>query len=107
MVKKVQKVMQDNAWRNQFKNAKSGLSSFKGLEHKDGTPLKDIEYFELLGRKAIEMDKANKTRLPTNYGNYDPDTVKVAKEVVKAIDSGELTEDEINAYIQLCIDVEK
>lgn len=104
MGKKISMV-QDNSWRDKFKDATSGLSNFKGLEHKNGDPLKDVEYFELLGRKAIEMDKANNSRLPTNYGKYDPQVVNVAKQVVAAIDSGEYTYDEINTFIQNCINV--
>ena len=31
-----------------------GRISLKPLEHKDGTPFDDIDYLELLGRKAIK-----------------------------------------------------
>lgn len=90
-----------------FKDKRVGRSGMKPLMHKDGTAYSDIEYFELLGRKALEMDKKNTSSvLPTNYGKYDRQTMEFAKEVVKAIDSGVPTE-EIQTYINMSIDFEK
>ena len=40
-----------------FNGIREGRSSYKPLEHKNGTKFNDVEYFELLGRKCIEMDK--------------------------------------------------
>lgn len=88
-----------------FAEQKVGRTSFKPLEHKDGTKFSDVEYFELLGRKCIEMDKANKNpSIPTDYGKYDRDTVAVAKEVVKGIENG-LSKEELTQYINRCVDL--
>lgn len=90
-----------------FKDVKPGRIGFKPLKHKDGTIFEDVDYFELLGRKCIELDKKNRNPvLPTDYGKYDRDTVMVAKEVCKAIDSG-IDRDDIKAYISRCIDETK
>lgn len=85
-----------------FKYSRVGRGDYRGLMHKNGQPFSDIEYFELLGRRAIEIDKLNNTRMPTNYGNYDRDVVAVAKQVVKALDEG-YSHDEINNFIKQCI----
>ena len=93
-----------------FKNVKVGRGCFKPLVHKEsGTPLSDIEYLELLGRKTIEMDKANRDypTIPTNYGEgYDRDVVAFAQEIVKGKDAG-LSDEELQKYINSCLDVSK
>lgn len=90
---------------NLFKDQQVGRTSFKPLKHKDGTNFNDVEYFELLGRKCLEMDKANKNpAIPTNYGKYDRDVVAVAKEVVKGLDNG-LSKEEVAQYIKTCVDI--
>ena len=88
-----------------FKHTSVGRNSFKALKHKDGTPYSDVDYFELLGRKCIELDKSNRnTNVPTNYGdNYDLSTVNVAKQVVKALDDG-IARDDVAEFIKQCID---
>lgn len=88
-----------------FENQRVGRTSYKPLEHKDGTKFSDVDYFELLGRKCIEMDKANKNpSIPTDYGNYDRDVVAVAKEVVRGLDSG-LSKQELTQYLNRCVDL--
>lgn len=90
-----------------FSGQKVGRVGFKPLCHKDGTPFDDVDYFELLGRKAIELDKANTSKtLPTNYGEYDRDTINVAKQVVKAIDEKMPKQDILN-FINMCIEYGK
>ena len=89
-----------------FRDAKVGRVSYKPLEHKDGRPFNDVEYFELLGRKAIELDKANKSNLPTNYGVYDRDTINVAKQVAQGIDEG-YSQEELQQFLNTCIDYTK
>lgn len=88
-----------------FEKIKVGMQAYKPLEHKDGSKFNDVEYFELLGRKCIEMDKANRNpALPTNYGDYDRDVVAVAKEVCKGIDNG-LLHEELQQFLNTCINV--
>lgn len=90
-----------------FRNAKVGRVGFKPLMHKDGTIFDDVDYFELLGRKCIELDNANKNPVvPTDYGSYDLETVQVAKEVCKAIDNG-VSKSDIQLYLSRCIDPSK
>lgn len=90
-----------------FKDTRVGTLSYKPLEHKDGTKFDDVDYFELLGRKAEEMDKQNKNpNLPTNYGDYDRNVIEVAKQVCKGLDNG-MTKSEINEYLRACIDYTK
>lgn len=88
-----------------FNQTNVGRAGFKPLIHKDGTPFKDVDYFELLGRKCIEMDKSNPNpNIPTNYGkNYDLSTINVAKQVVKALDEG-MSRDDVGRFINQCID---
>lgn len=87
-----------------FENSKVGYSTFRPLQHKDGTDYDDVDYFELLGRKCLEMDKENKNpSIPTDYGNYDPNAVALGKEVVKGIDNG-MTKKELKQYIARCVD---
>ena len=89
-----------------FKGVAPGRIGFKPLKHKDGTIFEDVDYFELLGRKCIEMDKMNRNpSIPTDYGKYDRKTVEVAKEVCKGIDNG-LSRDDIKAYLTRCIELE-
>lgn len=89
-----------------FSGSKVGRTSFKPLQHKDGTNLNDVEYFELLGRKCLEMDKNNPNKnLPTNYGNYDRTTCELAKEVCRGIDAG-MSKEELTKYIVNSIDFE-
>lgn len=101
----VNKVMPNPAL---FRNVKVGRGCFKPLVHKDtGTPLTDIEYLELLGRKTMEMDKANKDypTIPTNYGEgIDRSVVAFSQEIVKGIDEG-LSHEELQKYINSCLDV--
>lgn len=90
-----------------FGSAKVGLNSHKPLKHKNGNTLSDIEYMELLGRKAIAMDKEQERinpNLPTDYGDLDRTTIAVAKEIVRGIDSG-MSEKELNAYLTTCIEL--
>lgn len=90
-----------------FIDKKPGIINYKPLMHKNGRPFTDIEYFELLGRKAIELDKLNKSNLPTDYGDgIDRDTVEVAKNVVNAIDNG-ISNEDITKYLSICIDLEQ
>ena len=87
-----------------FNNTKSGTLNYKKLQHKNGKDFTDLEYFELLGRKAIEMDKMNPNpRIPTNYGEYDRNVVMLAKQVVQALDEG-MNKNEISSFISSCID---
>ena len=89
-----------------FQNAHVGRTSFAGLKHKNGTPLKDVEYFELLGRQCLELDKKNPNKnLPTDYGLFDRNTCEVAKQVALAIDEGMSTED-LQRFLSTCIDNE-
>lgn len=72
-----------------FKNVQVGRVALKPLSHKDGTPFKDYEYFELLGRKCEELEKINPNpNLPVNYQQYgfDITAVNLAKKVCEAID---------------------
>ena len=71
---------------------------------KDGSIYTDVDYFELLGRKALEMEKNNPNpKLPVNYGEgVDVECVKLAKEVVKGLDAG-MSHDELNQYLNTCI----
>ena len=92
---------------NLFKNSHAGRFDYNPLQHKDGRDFDDIDYFELLGRKAIQMDKENPNpNLPTNYGDFDRDVVDVAKQVCKAIDEGK-PRTEIQQFLSMCIDIEK
>lgn len=87
-----------------FQGQAVGRLGFKPLSHKDGTPYDDVDYFELLGRKAISMDKENTSKnLPTDYGELDRNTIEVAKQVVKAIDEKMPKKDILN-FINMCID---
>lgn len=90
-----------------FADNKPGRQIFKGLKHKDtNEPLTDLEYFEVLGRKAIEMDKENPyPNVPTDYGNMDRNVVEVAKTIVKGLDEGK-TKSEMNQYLQSCIEID-
>lgn len=90
-----------------FKNQNTGRIQFKGLKHKeDGTDLSDLEYFELLGRKAIKMDEENNNpRVPTNYGKLDRNVVEVAKNICKGIDEG-MSVNDLNDYLHACIQLE-
>ena len=89
---------------NMFKNSKPGLIQFKPLHHKDDSPLSDLEYIEMLGRKALEFDAENPyPNIPTKYPDgYDPQAMRFAKEVVGMIDAG-TPKHEIKAYINSCI----
>lgn len=70
-------------------NFKSGNFLLQQLTHKNGTRLSDLEYFELLGRKCIEIDKKNTSSyMPSDYGSYDVQVVAVAKDICKALDEG-------------------
>lgn len=88
--------------RPNFTGVKPGRSAYKPLKHKDGTPFDNVDYFELLGRKCMELDKKNTSNLPTNYGKYSLECVNVAKEVVKGLDAG-MSHDELNAYLDTCV----
>lgn len=90
-----------------FANKQVGRQTFKGLKHKDtNEPLNDLEYFELLGRKAIEMDKENPyPNMPTDYGNMDRNVVEVAKTICKGLDEGR-TKTEMSKYLQACIEID-
>lgn len=101
------KVIKQRPNANIFGDTCVGRKNFKPLQHKDGTNFSDVEYLELLGRKAIEMDKANNNpRIPTDYGNFDRETVNLAKEVVKGIDNG-FSKEELQKYICNCVDYTK
>lgn len=90
-----------------FKNSLCGRLGYKPLQHKDGTIFDDIDYFELLGRKCIEMDKTNATPyLPTDYGTFDRATCDVAKQVCKALDEG-MSKQDINKFLAQCINIEE
>ncbi len=87
-----------------FAKSKSGYSSYRPLQHKDGSNYDDVDYFELLGRKCIEMDKQNHNpAIPTDYGDYDANAVALGKEVVKGIDNG-MSKEDLKQYIARCID---
>lgn len=88
--------------RPNFAGVKTGRGGYKALQHKDGKVFDNVDYFELLGRKCLELDAKNTTNLPTNYGKYSKECVDVAKEVVKGLDSG-MTHAELNAYLDTCI----
>jgi len=104
---KVSKAMNRDIAKKLFADAKVGLQSYKPLEHKDGSKFKDIDYFELLGRKCMELDKKNKNpNLPTDYGKYDRNVCEVAKEVCRGIDNG-MSKEELQQYLDICIDIEK
>lgn len=87
-----------------FNNSKSGVLNYKKLKHKNGDEFTDLDYFELIGRKAIEMDEQNPNpRIPTNYGELDRNVVEVAKQVVKALDDG-MNKNDVAQFISNCID---
>ena len=93
-----------------YKNSKVGLGSFKPLIDKETKqPLKDIDYFELLGRKVeqLEEERPNKN-IPINFASmgYDPSAVQVAKCVCKAIDE-KRPKWEIEDYIKSCVQYEE
>ena len=87
-----------------FNKQRPGRLHAKGFKHKeDGTDLTDLEYFELLGRKAIKMDEENPNpNIPTNYGKLDRNVVEVAKNICKGIDEG-MSVNDLNNYLQACI----
>lgn len=93
-----------------FNGKKSGYANLAPLNHVDSKgnvtrPLKDYEYFLLLGAKAEEMDKANPfPNVPTNYGSYDRDTVNVAKQVLQAKREG-MSDRELELFVASCIDI--
>lgn len=89
-----------------FKDSKVGRLNFKPLLHKDGRELTDLEYFELLGRKCIELDKQNNNpKLPTDYGAYDRKVVEVAENICKGIDEG-ISKADLQRYLSMCIDID-
>ena len=96
--------------RQKFKFQKVGMQGMKPLSHKeDGTPLKDWEYFELLGRKVQKLEEENKeSKLPINYKElgYSKEVVEVAKTVCQAIDEKRPIS-EIEQYLRNSIDYEK
>lgn len=84
--------------RKAFEGTVTGLRAFKELKNKNGEPLKDIDYIELLGRKCIKADEESKnSRIPPKYG-CDAEVAKFAKTCVEALDEG-YTRDEISRYI--------
>lgn len=91
-----------------FGNKKVGRSSFRGLKNKETKqPLTDLEYFELLGRKAIKMDEENPNKnIPTDYKGLNRDVVNVAKTICQAIDEG-MSKTELTNYLQTCIEIEE
>lgn len=89
-----------------FAKSHVGRAGFKPLEHKDGRIFNDIDYFELLGRKCLEVDKSNPNpKLPSDYGDYDRNVCEVAKEICKGIDSG-MSRSELLNYLNICVDYE-
>lgn len=90
-------------------NKKSvGRIPFKPLQHKDGTPFDDIDYLELLGRKAIKLEEEQKQindKIPVNYSDkgYDPNCIALAKTVCEAIDEKRPRE-EIKSYVLSSLD---
>ena len=92
-----------------FNHKGVGRKGFKPLKHKDGTPLSDIEYFQLLAKRAEEIDKENAgSSLPVMYEKYgiDRDTVNIAKQVDRALKEGRPM-NEIKDFLGLCIDFDK
>lgn len=92
-----------------FEKRNVGRVSTKPLIHKDGSHYTDIEYFELLGRKVIEIEKANPNpNVPINFQEYgfDRNTCEVAKCVAQAIDDKRPVE-EIKNYITSCIVIDE
>lgn len=89
-----------------MKQYRGGDNSFKPLQHKDGTQFDDIDYLELLGRECLKLDAENTDkRLPTKYPEgYDLDTVNLAKEVVKGLDSG-MTHADLQKYLNTVIEI--
>ena len=89
-----------------YKNSKVGMGSFKPLIDKETKqPLKDIDYFELLGRKVEELEQQRLNKeIPINYASmgYDPNAVTIAKSVCKAIDQNR-PKWEIEDYIKACV----
>lgn len=86
-----------------FGKSRVGRNGYKPLKHKNGKIFTDLDYFELLGRKCLQMDNENPNKnLPTDYGKLDRDCVKVAKEVVRGLDNG-MSRREVERYIQMCI----
>lgn len=90
-----------------FKKSMVGRNSFKPLVHKNGQTFDDIDYLELLGRRCIEIDKANEnSRIPPNYGEgIDPQCVALSKEIVKGIDNG-FTKKELLEYLNNSLIIE-
>lgn len=84
------KIKPSDAITKKLSAQKVGRMGMKPLTHKeDGTPLKDYEYFELLGRKVKELEEANPNpNLPVNFKDYgfDDTSVELARKVVEAID---------------------
>lgn len=92
-----------------FERASVGRVSTKPLIHKNGSHYRDIEYFELLGRRCVEIEKANPNpNIPVDYQKYgfDRNVCEVAKTIVKAIDEKRPTE-EIESYLQRCINIDE
>lgn len=88
-----------------FEKSSVGRVSTKPLIHKDGSHYSDLDYFELLGRKCIELEKNNPNpNLPINYNElgFDRNVVEVAKCVVQAIDD-KRPRQEIESYIKSCV----
>ena len=89
-----------------YKNSKVGLGSFKPLIDKETKqPLKDVDYFELLGRKVEELEEQRTNKaIPINYASmgYDPNAIQIAKCVCKAIDE-KRPKWEIEDYIKSCV----
>lgn len=91
--------------QNKFSNQQVGRVCMKPLKHKDGTIYSDVDYFELLGRKCIELEKNNPNpNLPIDYlaMGYDRDCVELSKNIVKAIDE-KIPKTQIQEYLKRCI----
>ena len=84
--------------------AKSGYKEFNGLRHKSNNrKFNDVEYCILLADYADTLDKNNQNSpIPTDYGELDPDTIKLAREVRRGHEGG-LSNRELYKYIHQCI----
>lgn len=85
-----------------------GRMSFKPLQHKDGTPFDDVDYMEMLGRKAIKMEEEQKSKnpnIPVNYSEhgYSPLAMELGKRICKQIDDKRPRE-EVKEYMLSQID---
>lgn len=88
-----------------YTGKKSGSDELRPFRHKNGQPFSDYDYFMLLAAECEKLEQQNPNpRMPINYHalGFDPDCVRLAKNVKAMRDSG-YTQKECSAYIAQCI----